>query len=214
MSPLLLHSNTNQYNINDLHCTYTEMFCIQTCCNHILSAAAGFWGRRQHAMIQEFLSVLFSPQLILQFKEGFQWFYCWENYTYTLPRKQRRPIIFRGEGGPTFSRGVQMLISIETHIRTCYFPGGCPCPLSASGSAPGQCHHNGTIFITVQLLTIIFRHWFVRINDWWGFPNDSLILRMFDTFEKHSSWKFLQFSFFIQKIHHLNAVCRTISVTG
>ena len=33
-------------------------------------------------------------------------------------------------GGPTFSRGggggggVQMLISIETHIRTCYFPGG------------------------------------------------------------------------------------------
>ena len=28
-------------------------------------------------------------------------------------------------GGPTFSRGggVQMLISIETHIRTCYFPG-------------------------------------------------------------------------------------------
>ena len=26
-------------------------------------------------------------------------------------------------GGPTFSRGVQMLISIETHI-TCDFPGG------------------------------------------------------------------------------------------
>ena len=31
---------------------------------------------------------------------------------------------FPGAGGPTFSRGVQMLISIETHIRTCYFPGG------------------------------------------------------------------------------------------
>ena len=30
--------------------------------------------------------------------------------------------IFQG-GGPTFSRGVQMLISIETHI-TCDFPGG------------------------------------------------------------------------------------------
>ena len=30
-------------------------------------------------------------------------------------------------GGPTFSRGVQMLISIETHIHvtiTCDFPGG------------------------------------------------------------------------------------------
>ena len=30
-----------------------------------------------------------------------------------------------GGGCPPFSRGggVQMLISIETHIRTCYFPG-------------------------------------------------------------------------------------------
>ena len=63
--------------------------------------------------------------------------------------------------------GVQMLISLETHVRTCYFPGGCPDPLSPSGSAHGQCHHNGTIFITVRLLTIIVRHWFVRINDRW-----------------------------------------------
>ena len=62
--------------------------------------------------------------------------------------------------------GVQMLISIETHIRTCYFPGEGVCgPLSPSGSALGQCHHNGTIFITVPLLTMIVRHWFVRIND-------------------------------------------------
>ena len=67
--------------------------------------------------------------------------------------------------------------------------GGCPDPLSPSGSAHGQCHHNGTIFITVRLLTIIVRHLFVRINDGWGFPNDSLILLTFDTFEKHSSWK-------------------------
>ena len=61
--------------------------------------------------------------------------------------------------------GVQMLISIETHIRTYYFPGGCTDPLSPSGTAHGQCHHNGTIFITVPLLTMIVRHWFVRIND-------------------------------------------------
>ena len=33
-------------------------------------------------------------------------------------------IIFQGGGGcQTFSRGVQMLISFETHIRTCYFQG-------------------------------------------------------------------------------------------
>ena len=110
--------------------------------------------------IKEFLSVLFSPQLILQFKEGYQWFYCCENYTYTLPKIQRRSILFLGQGGGVqlFPGGVQMLISIETHIRTCYFPGGCPDPLSPSGSAHGQSHHNGTIFITVRLLTIIVRH--------------------------------------------------------
>ena len=38
------------------------------------------------------------------------------------------------------------------------FSRGCPDPLSPSGSAHGQCHHNGTIFITVPLLTIIVRH--------------------------------------------------------
>ena len=66
-----------------------------------------------------------------------------------------------GGGVSTFfpgGAGVQMRISIETHIRTCYFPGGCPDPLSPSGSAHGQCHHYGTIFITVRLLTIIVRH--------------------------------------------------------
>ena len=71
------------------------------------------------------------------------------------------PLYSGGGGGgcPTFSRGggVQMLISIETHIRTCYFPGGCPDPLSPYGSAHVQCHHNWTIFIKVRLLTIIFR---------------------------------------------------------
>ena len=75
-------------------------------------------------------------------------------------------ILYQGSrGGPSFSRGresnffpgggVQMLISIETHIRTCYFPGGCLEPLSPSGSAHGQCHHNGTISITVPLQALI-----------------------------------------------------------
>ena len=40
----------------------------------------------------------------------------------------KKTIIFQGfRGGPTFSRGVQMLISIESH-RTCDFPGGLPSP--------------------------------------------------------------------------------------
>ena len=51
-------------------------------------------------------------------------------------------ILYQGSrGGPFFSRGgvsnfiqgggVQMLISLETHVRTCYFPGvsGPPTPL-------------------------------------------------------------------------------------
>ena len=42
-----------------------------------------------------------------------------------------------------------------THL---LFSRGCPDHLSPSGSAHGQCHHNGTIFITVWLLTIIVRH--------------------------------------------------------
>ena len=186
MSPLLLHSNTNQYNINGLLCTYTEMFRILTCCNHILSATEGFRGRRQHARIQEFLSVLFNPQLILKFTEGSNGFIAKKNIL-ILYQDPEGPHWGGGGGGG----GVQMLFSIETHICTCYFPGGggggCTGPLSPSGSVHGQCHHNGTIFITVPLLTMIVRHWFVRINDRCGFPNDALVLRKFDTFEKHSS---------------------------
>ena len=61
--------------------------------------------------------------------------------------------LFSGGGGgcPTLSRGVQVLISIETHIHTCYFPGGVSGPPIPPVSAHGQCHHNGTIYITVRL---------------------------------------------------------------
>ena len=150
----------------------------------------GIGGRRQHARIQEFLSVLFSPQLILQFTEGTPMVLLLSKLY--LTRIQRGFIIFQGvsnffQGGG--GGGVEMLISLNSHIRTCCFPGSCPDPLSPSGSIHGQCRHNGTIFITVPLLTIIARHCFVRINDRWVFfPNNALVLRTFDTFEKHSSW--------------------------
>ena len=67
---------------------------------------------------------------------------------------------FQGAGGVQLFQGggVQMLISIETHISTCYFPGGVSAPPISSGYAHGQCHHNGTIFITVGPLTISVRH--------------------------------------------------------
>ena len=55
---------------------YTEMFAYRHAATTFYQVQRGFVGRRQHARIQEFLSVLFSPQLILQFTEGVQWFYC------------------------------------------------------------------------------------------------------------------------------------------
>ena len=115
------------------------------------------FGGQEATCANQGMSVLFSPQLILQFKEGFQWFYCWENYTYTLQRIQRRSIIFRWGGGgggggasgvQLFSRGVQMLISIETHICTCYFPGG-----SVRAPYPPLDPYMGNVIITGQYLS-------------------------------------------------------------
>ena len=56
------------------------------------------------------------------------------------------------EGGPNanFYRNPYTYFAI--------FQGRCPDPISPSGSAHGQCHHTGTICITVPLLTIIVRH--------------------------------------------------------
>ena len=162
MRPLLLHSNTNQYNINGSLCAYTDMFRIQKCCNHTLSVAERFRGQEATCADPGIVVSFISPQLILQFTEGSM---------VVLLRKQYLYFITDPEGSTSFQGsnffqggGVQMLISILTHI-TCYFPGERgPDPLSPSGSAHGQCRHNGTILITVPLLTIIIRLLSVRIN--------------------------------------------------
>ena len=158
---------------------------------YILSAAEGF--REQEATCADpgILSVLFSPQLILQFTEGSNGFIAEKTILIHYQGSRGFPLFsrwgvsnfFQG-GGPNanFFRNpcTYLLFSRVGDVRTPYPP---------SGSAHGKCHHNGTIFISVPLLTIIVRHWFVRINDRWGFPNDALVLRTFDTFEKHSSWR-------------------------
>ena len=60
---------------------------------------------------------------------------------------------FPGVGVQLFSRGVKMLISIETHILTCYFPGVCPDPY------PPLDPHMGNVIITGQYLSQSrFRH--------------------------------------------------------
>ena len=120
MSPLLLHSNTNQYNINGLLCTYIEMFRIQTCCNHILSAAEGVNMRGSRNFYQFYLVL----SLFYSLKRGSNSFIA-EKTILILYKGSRGDHYFPGGGVSNFFQGgVQMLISIETHIRTCYFPGG------------------------------------------------------------------------------------------
>ena len=60
-------------------------------------------------------------------------------------------------GCPTFSRGGGPNANFYRNPYTylLFSRGGVPDPLSRSGSAHGQCHHNGAIFITVPLLTMI-----------------------------------------------------------
>ena len=60
-----------------------------------------------------------------------------------------KSIIFQG-GGPTFTRGVQMLLSIETHICTCYFPGGGG---GVQTPYPPLDPHMGYVIITEQYLS-------------------------------------------------------------
>ena len=112
MSPLLLHSNTNQYNVNGLLCTYNEIFAYRHAATTFYQLQRVFKGRRQHARIQEFLSVLFSPQLILQFTEG-------------------------GGGGSM----VLLLRKLYLYFNkdpegVQYFPGGCPTFSRGGGGGP------------------------------------------------------------------------------
>ena len=161
MCPLLLHSNTNQYNINGLLCTYTEMFRIQTCCNHILSAAEGFRG--QEATCAEpgiFVSLIFLS-LFYSFKRGSNGFIAEKTILILYKGSRGGPLFyfpgggvpnfFQGGGGPNanfYRNPYTYLLFSKGIVRSPYPPG----------SAHGQCHHNGTIFITVRPLTIILRH--------------------------------------------------------
>ena len=61
------------------------------------------------------------------------------------------PLFSGGGGCPTFfpgGGGVQMLISIETHICTCYFPGGV-----SETPYPPLDPHMGNVIITGQYLS-------------------------------------------------------------
>ena len=122
-------------------------------CRGVSGARGNMRGSRNFCQFYLVLSLFYS------LKRGSNGFIA-EITILILYQGSRDGPLYSGGGSNFFKGGggVQMLIIIETHIRTCYFPGGCPDPLSPSESAHGQCHHNGTIFITVRLLTKIVRH--------------------------------------------------------
>ena len=106
-------------------------------------------------------SVLFSPQLILQFTEGSNGFIAEKTILILYQGSRKGPLFSRGGGVSNFFQGgggVQMLISLETHVRTCYFPGvgGVQTPY------PPLDPHMGNAIITRQYLSqsrfIIVRH--------------------------------------------------------
>ena len=143
MSPLLLHSNTNQYNINGLLCTYTEMFRIQTCCNHILSAAravlgagGNMRGSRNFCQFYLVLSLFYSLQ---RGPMG-------EHY---FPRLGGVQLFSGGKRGPNanFYRNPYsyLLFSGRGGVRTPYPPLD---PHMGS-------HHIGTIFKSNQIKSIL-----------------------------------------------------------
>ena len=70
MSPLLLHGNTNQYILMVYFVLPPRCFAYRHATTTFYQLQRGFGDRRQHERIQGFLSVLFSPLLILQFTEG------------------------------------------------------------------------------------------------------------------------------------------------
>ena len=93
----MLHGNTNQYNINGLLCTYTEMFRIQTCCNYILSAAEGFRGAGGNMRgSRDFFQSYLVLSLFYNLQRGSNGFIVEKTIL----------ILYQGSrGGPLFSRG-------------------------------------------------------------------------------------------------------------
>ena len=109
----------------------------------VRGAGGNMRGSRNFCQFYLVLSLFYS------LKRGSNGFIA-EKTIIILYKGSRGGPLFSGEGGvQLFSRGrgVQMLISIETHICSCYFPGGCPDPLHPLDP------HMGNVIITGQYLS-------------------------------------------------------------
>ena len=99
-------------------------------------------GSRNFCQFYLVLSLFYS------LKRGFNGFIA-EKTILILYKGSRGGLLFsRGGGVQLFFQGVQMLISIETHVCTCYFPGGVSGP-----SIPPLDPHMGNVIITGQYLS-------------------------------------------------------------
>ena len=155
MSPLLLHSNTNQYNINGLLCTSTEMFRIQTCCNYILSAAEGFQGQEATCADPGIFDLVLS--LFYSLKRGSNG--CIAEKTYLYFTKDPEAVHYFPGGGvqlfPGGSPNANFYRNPYTYLL--FSRGSVRTPYPPLDPHKGNVI-NGTIFITVRPLTIIVRH--------------------------------------------------------
>ena len=122
-------------------------------CRGVSGAGGNMRGSKNFCQFYLVLSLFYS------LKRGSNGFIA-EKTILILYQGSRGGSLFSGGGGPIFSRGggganANFYSNPYTYL---LFSRGCPDPLSPSGSAQWQCHHNETIFITVRLLTIIVRH--------------------------------------------------------
>ena len=157
---LLLHSNTNQYNINGLLCilhrdvSHTDMLQPHfISCRGVSRAGGNMRGSRIFCQFYLVLGLFYSLQ------SGSNGFIA-EKTILILYQGSRGVYYFPGGGVKLFpggGRGPNAYFYRNPYTYL-YFPGGITKPPTPSGSVHGQCHHNGTIFITVRLLTIIVRH--------------------------------------------------------
>ena len=108
----------------------------------------GFEGRRQHARIQDFCQFYLVLSLFYSLQSGSNGFIAEKTILILYQGSRGGPLFSRGGGvSNLFSRGIQMLISIETQIRTCIFQGDVQTPY------PPLDLHMGNFIITGQYLS-------------------------------------------------------------
>ena len=110
-------------------------------CREVLGAGGNMRGSRNFCQFYFVLSLFYSLQ------RGSNGFIAEKTILILYQGARREPLFSRG--CQTLSRGGgQMLISLETHIRTCYFPGG-----DVRTPYPPLDPHMGNVIITGQYLS-------------------------------------------------------------